>query len=212
MWQLSVNCSNDHKSAGQEKEQCLEDYHWRFGHTEIIPRLLNDDQKEDYRQVCQEIIKHLYTESDLVCKVTTGDKTWIFDYNPEIELQSCQRKSPTQPRSKKVKQSEVSRFDPVLQCERHHLLWVLTTGLDNQSTSLQVCVSLIAWEEMRVIAGQNLVISLWQCTCKQYPWAFSCSGPREIEPYWKTHPVHLILFCVTFFFFPSSRGSTRGPI
>ena len=36
VWQLSVDCSNDHKSAEHEKGQCLKDYHQRFGHTESL--------------------------------------------------------------------------------------------------------------------------------------------------------------------------------
>ena len=35
-WQSSVDCSNDCKSAGHKKGQCLEDYHWRFGHAESL--------------------------------------------------------------------------------------------------------------------------------------------------------------------------------
>ena len=32
----SVDCLNDHKSCRHKKGECLEDYHWRFGHAEIL--------------------------------------------------------------------------------------------------------------------------------------------------------------------------------
>ena len=36
VWQLTVDCLYDCKSAEHEKEQCLEDYHCRFGHVETL--------------------------------------------------------------------------------------------------------------------------------------------------------------------------------
>ena len=57
-------------------------------------------------QVCQDIIKHLQTEPDLLLRVITGDETWIFEYDPETKRQRCQWKSPTSPRPKKARQSK----------------------------------------------------------------------------------------------------------
>ena len=73
---------------------------------EMVPRLLNDDQKECCMQVCQDIIKHLQTEPDLLLRVITGDETWIFEYDPETKRQSCQWKSLTLLRPKKARQSK----------------------------------------------------------------------------------------------------------
>ena len=72
----------------------------------MVPRLLNDDQKECHMQVCQDIIKHLQTEPDLLHRVITGDKTWIFEYDPETKCQSCQQKYPMLLRPKKARQSQ----------------------------------------------------------------------------------------------------------
>ena len=52
----------------------------------MVPRLLNDDQKERRMQVCQDIIEHLQSEPDLLRRVNTDDETWIF----ETKRQSCQ--------------------------------------------------------------------------------------------------------------------------
>ena len=44
----------------------------------MVPRLLNDDQKERRLQVCQDIIERLQTEPDLLRRVITDDEQWIF--------------------------------------------------------------------------------------------------------------------------------------
>lgn len=43
-------------------------------------------------------------------------------------------------------------------------------------------------------------------------WASDSSWLRRRSPYWSNLPIHLILICVIFFFSPSSKGSSRGPI
>ena len=73
----------------------------------LVPRLLNDVQKERRLQVCQDIIERLQTEPDLLRRVITADETWIFEYDPETKGQSCQWKSPTSPRPNlKARQSK----------------------------------------------------------------------------------------------------------
>ena len=72
----------------------------------LVPRLLNDDQKERRLQVCQDIIERLQTEPDLFRRVITVDEPWIFEYDPETERQSCQWKSLMSLRPKKARQSK----------------------------------------------------------------------------------------------------------
>ena len=62
--------------------------------TKMLPRLLNDDQKERRMQVCQNIIEYLQNEPDLLRRVITSHETWTFEYDPEIKCQSSQWKSP----------------------------------------------------------------------------------------------------------------------
>ena len=70
MWHLSVDCSNDLKSAGQEKEVfgtlSPEDWGMQNVCTKMVPRLMNASQKESRMQVCQDIIERLQTETDLL--------------------------------------------------------------------------------------------------------------------------------------------------
>ena len=44
----------------------------------MVPRLLNDDQKEHCMQMCQDIVDCLQNETDLLRRVITGDEMWIF--------------------------------------------------------------------------------------------------------------------------------------
>ena len=71
----------------------------------MVPKLLNDDQKERRVQVCEDIIERLETEPNLLAKVITGDESWVFEYDPEIKRQSCEWKSPGSPRPQKARQS-----------------------------------------------------------------------------------------------------------
>ena len=71
----------------------------------MVPKLLDDDQKERRVEVCQDILEHLQTEPDLLQRVITGDESWIFEYDPETKRQSLQWKCPSSPRPKKARQS-----------------------------------------------------------------------------------------------------------
>ena len=104
----------------------------------MVPRLLND-QKEHHMQVCQDIIRHLQTEPDLLRRVITGDETWIIEYELETKHQSCQWKSPMSLRPKKQdgqNRKSKSCWSCSLMSEASSTR-VLATGPDAQSASLQ---------------------------------------------------------------------------
>ena len=69
----------------------------------MVPKLLDDDQKERRVEVCQDILEHLQTEPDLLQRVITGDESWIFEYDPETKRQSLQWKCPLSPKPKKAR-------------------------------------------------------------------------------------------------------------
>ena len=73
--------------------------------TKMVPKLVDDDQKERHMEVCQDILEHLQTEPDLLQRVITGDESWIFKYDLETKRQSLQWKYPSSPRPKKARQS-----------------------------------------------------------------------------------------------------------
>ena len=69
----------------------------------MAPRLLNDGQKENRVQVCQDILKQLEITPDLLSRVVTGDESLIFEYDPLTKRQSLEWKSASSPRPKKAR-------------------------------------------------------------------------------------------------------------
>ena len=69
----------------------------------MVPRLLNEGQKERRVQVHQNILEQLETELNLLKRVVTGDESWIFEYNPLTKRQSLEWKSASSPRPKKAR-------------------------------------------------------------------------------------------------------------
>ena len=80
-----------------------EDLEMRKISAKMVPRLLNEGQKERRVQVCQDILEQLETEPNLLKKVVTGDESWIFEYNPLTKRQSLEWKSALSPRPKKAR-------------------------------------------------------------------------------------------------------------
>ena len=59
----------------------------------MVPRLLNEGQKEQHVQVCQNSLEKLETELNLLKRVLTGNESWIFEYDPLTKWQSLEWKS-----------------------------------------------------------------------------------------------------------------------
>lgn len=76
----------------------------------MVPRVLNDDQKEHCML--------LETEPVLLRRVITGAETWIFEYDLETKCQSSQWKSDVSEtkESKTVKVRSQSHVDHILRC------------------------------------------------------------------------------------------------
>ena len=105
----------------------------------MVPKLLDDDQKERRVEVCQDILEHLQTEPDLLQRVITGDESWIFEYDLETKRQSLQWKYLLLLRSMKARQSRskiklmlIAFFD-ARGISPHR---VLATGSDSQPACL----------------------------------------------------------------------------
>ena len=67
----------------------------------MVPRLLNEGQKELRVQVCQDILEQLETEPYLLKKVVVSDDSWIFEYDPLTKRQNLEWKSALSPRPKR---------------------------------------------------------------------------------------------------------------
>ena len=69
----------------------------------MVSRLLNEGQKERRVQACQDILKLLETEPNLLKRVVTDNESWIFEYDPLTKRQSLEWKSALSPRFKKAR-------------------------------------------------------------------------------------------------------------
>ena len=56
----------------------------------MVSRLLNEGQKEQHVQVCQDVLEQLETEPNLLKRVVTGSESWIFEYDPLTKWQSLE--------------------------------------------------------------------------------------------------------------------------
>ena len=110
-----LNCRNDRKLHKKRKKQALnmnservwriitEDLVMRKVCAKMVLRLLNDGQKENRVQVCQDILKQLEITPDLLSRVVTGDESWVLEYDPLTKRQSHEWKSASSPRPKKAR-------------------------------------------------------------------------------------------------------------
>ena len=69
----------------------------------MVPRLLTEEQKAQQLNACRDILQQMEADKKLLENVITGDKSWVFQYDLETKCQSCQWKSVSSPRPKKVR-------------------------------------------------------------------------------------------------------------
>ena len=76
---------------------------WRVA-SEFVPRLLSVDQKQQWLDVCLDLIENATNDPSFLSNVITGDETWIYAYDSETKTRSSQWKSSGSPRPKKARQ------------------------------------------------------------------------------------------------------------
>lgn len=109
-------------------------------------------------------------------------------------------------------QKSQSRIDHILQCERHRPLWVLATGPNDQSASLQrdpVAFALLRDESCGKLNSVCFTTTMHLLTM---PWAYGSSWLRRTfncSTCWNNLPIHLTLLRVTFYF-PKLKGVIKG--
>ena len=69
-----------------------------------MPRLLSVDQKQQLLDASLDLKENAANDPSFLLNVITGDKTWVYAYDPETKTQSSQWKSPGSPRPKKARQ------------------------------------------------------------------------------------------------------------
>jgi hypothetical protein len=54
----------------------------------FVPRILTADQKQQSVNMCQELRQIAPDDAALLSRIITGDKRWIYRYDPETKQQS----------------------------------------------------------------------------------------------------------------------------
>lgn len=68
----------------------------------LIPKLLNFDKKQHCINIANELLNSVH-DPDLLQRVITGDKSWVYSYDVETKAQSSQWKLPHEPIPKKAR-------------------------------------------------------------------------------------------------------------
>jgi len=71
----------------------------------FVPRLLNDDQKENRVEISQELLANATGNENFLKKVITGDETWVYEYVIETKIHSSQWIGRGSPRPKNARMS-----------------------------------------------------------------------------------------------------------
>ncbi|XP_068201628.1 histone-lysine N-methyltransferase SETMAR-like [Palaemon carinicauda] len=68
----------------------------------FVPKLLMAEQKELRFEVLQDMLDSTNRDPSFMNTIITGDKSWVYGYDPETKSQSSQWKHSTSPRPKKA--------------------------------------------------------------------------------------------------------------
>jgi len=74
-----------------------------------VPKNLSVEQKANWLEICQDLIEDLKLSQIFFDKVTAGDESWVFDYDPETKRQSAEwhTKSPHLPKKVCISRSRM---------------------------------------------------------------------------------------------------------
>jgi len=54
----------------------------------MVPKMLSQDQKDNRRDKCVDILEQIENNHSFLERVITRDESWIFEYGPETNRQS----------------------------------------------------------------------------------------------------------------------------
>ena len=70
--------------------------------TKMVPKILYEDQKRNRVKFCEDMLEKIKDNPDVFKQIITGDKTQVFQYNPETKRQIIQWKTAESSRPKKA--------------------------------------------------------------------------------------------------------------
>jgi len=56
----------------------------------LVPKILTNEQKENRRNVCLDLLESIDNDKIFFKHVITGDERWIFEYDPDTKRQSSE--------------------------------------------------------------------------------------------------------------------------
>ena len=83
-----------------------EDLHMRKICVKLVPKNLSDKLKDNRVLVSRELLDRVTSEPDFLQRVITGDKTWLFEYDPATKRRSSEWHTSQSPRPKKARMSK----------------------------------------------------------------------------------------------------------
>ena len=100
------------ENVAKVQQAILEDRRWTILYVynivglsyETCQGILLDEVNMLHITVCTKLKERAEDEPNFVSNITTGEASWVFGYDAETRQQSSQRKTPTSPRLKKVRQ------------------------------------------------------------------------------------------------------------
>ncbi|GFV14250.1 histone-lysine N-methyltransferase SETMAR [Trichonephila clavipes] len=93
-----------HISVGSYDEILRKDVNLRRESAKFVPRLLTEDQQFQRLTTSSDLFQSEIDDPEFMKLIITGDKTWVYGYDPETKQQSSQWKTPGSPRPKKDRQ------------------------------------------------------------------------------------------------------------
>jgi len=90
-------CNHVGLSYGSCQHIPVDELNMRRIAAKFLPRLLNNDQRDHWVQVCNELQKAVRHNHNFLSRVITGDESWLYNYDPETKQQSSQWKTPSSP-------------------------------------------------------------------------------------------------------------------
>ena len=72
----------------------------------LVPKFLTNEQKENRRNVCLDLLEHIENNKNCFEHVITGDEVWIFEYDPDTKRRSSEWHTNKSPNPEKARTSK----------------------------------------------------------------------------------------------------------
>ena len=145
-----------------------EDLDMRKVCAKMVPKELTEEQKQRRGKICQDLLER---QDDILGRVTTGDETWVYQYDPEMSGKVHNGRLPISHNQKflsvQIKsQNNVADF---FWYQRNCSLWICTKWTNSQPSLLFGSTGKAAWESYtettQTFCQQLIDLASRQCIC-----------------------------------------------